>query len=200
MQQAKLRFHYGAMNSGKSTIILTTAFNYEQRGIPFIILKSVIDDRDGECIIKSRTGLERSCIAIGKNDNIYEFVKENYINKNESLSWIFVDEAQFLNIEQINELARIVDDFNIDVQCFGLRTDFQTKLFPGSMRLMEIADKIVEMKSMCSCGNKNIVNARIDSSGKLITQGNSVEIGGEDKYITLCRKCYNSMIKNMNSF
>lgn len=106
-----------------------------------------------------------------------------------------MDEAQFLSIEQINELARIVDDFNIDVQCFGLRTDFQTKLFPGSMRLMEIADKIVEMKSMCSCGNKNIVNARIDSTGKLITHGNSVEIGGEDKYITLCRKCYNNMIK-----
>ena len=187
--KARLRFSYGTMNSGKSTHILTTTFNYEQNGIKFILLKPSTDTREGKSIVKSRTGLSRECVTIENNFNIYEYIKE--LKRSHGIEWVFVDEAQFLTEKQVEELSYIVDDCNVNVMCYGLRTDFQTKLFPGSKRLLELADTIEEIKSTCSCGGKAIVNARVDKDGNIVTEGSQVEVGAEDKYITLCRQCYN---------
>lgn len=192
--KAKLRFSYGTMNSGKSTHILTTAFNYEQNGIDFIILKSAIDTRENTNIIKSRTGLSRECTLIESNFNIYEYVKS--LKKIKSIQWVFVDEAQFLTEEQVNQLSDVVDILDIEVWCFGLRTDFRTHFFEGSRRLMEIADKLIEMKSSCKCGKKNTINVRYDINGNICTDGNSVEVGDIGRYGTTCRSCYKKMLNN----
>lgn len=187
--KARLRFSYGTMNSGKSTHILTTTFNYEQNGIKFILLKPATDTRERKSIVKSRTGLSRECVTIENNFNIYEYIKE--LKHSQGIEWVFVDEAQFLTEKQVEELSYIVDDCDVNVMCYGLRTDFQTRLFPGSKRLLELADTIEEIKSTCSCGGKAIVNARVDKDGNIVTEGTQVEVGSEDKYITLCRQCYN---------
>ena len=181
---AKLRFSYGTMASGKSLQVLTTAYNFEQRNIHFLIFKSNIDTRDGGNIIKSRIGkgIERECVSVAPDFNIFEFVN-NYIKKNKSvpeLKWIIVDEAQFLSEEQVDQLSDIVDYLDIDVYCFGLRTDFKTHLFPGSKRLFEIADKIDEIKSTCEYGRKNSVNARMTKDGRLAISGSQTCIGGDE--------------------
>lgn len=188
----KLIFHYGTMSSGKSLQVLTTAYNFQERNISFMIIKSVIDTRDGS-VIKSRIGdgISRECIPVSSDDNIFDTVCQ-YI-KRHNISWVLVDEVQFLSAEQIDQLSDVVDRLHINVWCFGLRTDFQTNLFPGSKRLFEIADKIEEIKSTCDCGNKNTVNVRIDKDGNIITSGSQVEVGGDDRYITVCRKCYKSL-------
>lgn len=196
--QPKLRFSYGTMASGKSLQVLTTAYNFEQRGIQFLILKSIIDTRDGANVIKSRIGdgIERACIPVENNDNIFEIVKKQIKTKN--IKWVIVDEAQFLSEEQIDQLSDVVDYLDIDVWCFGLRTDFKTKLFPGSKRLFEIADTFDELKSTCECGRKNLVNARFTKDGKLATAGGQVLVGAEDKYVAICRKCYKERLKEQS--
>lgn len=196
---AKLRFSYGTMSSGKSLQVLTTAHNFEQRNIHFLIFKSDIDIRDGADIIKSRigNGIERECIPVSSEMNIYDYVI-NYVKNNKSepeLKWVLVDEAQFLSEEQVDQLSDIVDYLNIEVYCFGLRTDFKTHLFPGSRRLFEIADKIEELKSTCECGRKNLVNARFTKDGKLAIGGSQIEIGGDELYSAICRKCYKEKLK-----
>ena len=156
---AKLRFYYGTMGSSKTLRLLTTAYNFEEKGIQFMVLKPSIDTRDGEGIIKSRVGLERECIPVGKDVNLYDSIESynNILNSAlQKLDWILIDECQFLTEQQIDQLANIVDNLNIDVMCFGLRTDFQSKLFPASKRLFELADEIEEVKSRCECGKKNI--------------------------------------------
>ena len=201
---AKLRFSYGTMSSGKSLQVLTTAYNFEQRNIHFLIFKSSIDTRDGgDIIIKSRigNGIERECISVATDFNIFEFVS-NYIKKNKSvpeLKWIIVDEAQFLSEEQVDQLSDIVDYLDIDVYCFGLRTDFKTHLFPGSKRLFEIADKIDEIKSTCECGRKNSVNARMTKDGKLAIAGAQTCVGGDELYTAICRKCYKDKMKEQEN-
>lgn len=192
--KARLRFSYGTMNSGKSTHILTTTFNYEQNGIKFILLKPSTDTREGKSIVKSRTGLSRECVTIESNFNIYEYIKE--LKRSQGIEWVFVDEAQFLTETQVNQLSDVVDFLDIDVWCFGLRTDFKTHFFEGSRRLMEIADKLIEMKSSCKCGKKNIINIRYDINGNICTDGESVEVGDIGKYGTMCRACYKKMLKN----
>ena len=200
---AKLRFSYGTMASGKSLQVLTTAYNFEQRNIHFLIFKSNIDTRDGGNIIKSRIGkgIERECVSVAPDFNIFEFVN-NYIKKNKSipeLKWIIVDEAQFLSEEQVDQLSDIVDYLDIDVYCFGLRTDFKTHLFPGSKRLFEIADKIDEIKSTCECGRKNSVNARMTKDGRLAISGSQTCIGGDELYMAICRKCYKDKMKEQEN-
>ena len=180
---AKLRFLYGTMNAGKSLQILATAYSLEERHQTCILVKSAIDTRD-EGVIHSRALGDRECIIVSPEENIYEKLKDC------SVCWILVDEAQFLTEEQVNQLSDIVDYRGINVICYGLRTDFKTKLFPGSKRLFEIADKVSEIKSTCDCGKKNIFNARIDKNGNVVTVGKQVEVGGEDRYLSLCRKCY----------
>lgn len=183
------------MNSGKSLFLCSTAYNFKERGIPFLILKPKLDTRDGGSCIKSRAlNTEFSCIGISKEDNVFEYVRDK--NLWTPFQWILVDEAQFLQPEQVDQLADVVDKLNINVICYGLRTDFRTKLFPGSQRLFEIADTFEELKSSCSCGRRASVNARINADGNIVTEGEQIFCGAEDKYITLCRKCYSELIKS----
>lgn len=192
----KLIFKYGTMGAGKSLQLLAVAHNFQERNIPFVILKSFIDTRSGSDKVFSRALGEKDCVTINRADNIFDIIK-SYIDTNyEGLKWILVDEAQFLSTEQVDQLGAIVDILNINVICYGLRTDFQTKLFPASKRLFEIADTIEEIKSSCFCNRKTIFNARIDNTGKIITNGHQIEVGGDDRYISLCRKCYNTKTQN----
>ena len=182
---AKLYFKYGAMGSSKSAQALITQFNYEELGMTVWLIKPSVDDRDGANIIRSRIGLQREAQVIRPDEDIADtFARAGHADV------IIADEAQFFSPEQIDQLRRIVDEQNIPVLCFGLRTDFQTKLFPGSLRLMEVADTIQEIKTICDCGAKATVNARIDSTGHIVTQGAQVVLGGNDSYIAMCHKCY----------
>ena len=178
---AKLIFRYGAMGSSKTANALMVRYNYVEKGKKVILLKPKCEDRDGAKIIKSRIGLEEPCEFA--EDFLDQYSGEHY-------DCIIVDEVQFLALEVIDRLSDLVDEHNITVICYGLRTDFQTKLFPGSLRLMEVADTIQEIKTICDCGAKATVNARIDSTGHIVTQGAQVVLGGNDSYIAMCHKCY----------
>lgn len=190
---AKLYYIYGPMNVSKSASLLMKAHSFENNGIPFICMKSSIDDRDGVNIIKSRIGIKRKCISIKPNDNILLIVKD-YASHNLQLKWILVDESQFLSSKQVDQLAEIVDTMDINVMCYGLRTDFKTNLFDGSRRLFELADNIEEMKLSCKCGRKAIINARIDDNGDIIYDGEQIMTGGNERYVTMCRKCYRVLV------
>lgn len=190
----KLFFIYGAMNSGKSMHLLAKAHNFEERNIPFMLIKTNIDTRDGENVIHSRALGSKKCISIDVDTNILELVECKIKLTKITPMWILVDESQFLSEKQIDDLSNIVDLYGINVICYGLRTDFKTELFPGSKRLFEIADSIEELKCSCSCGRKAIYNARLDDNGNITTNGNQVEIGGNDRYVSLCRNCYKNKI------
>ena len=177
------------MNSGKSMLLLAKAYNFDERGIPYRIYKSSIDTRD-EGVIHSRPIGDKPCCTIKPNESFFE--KEDWYNT--EVKWLLVDEAQFLNEKQVDELARIADECAINVICYGLRTDFQTHLFPGSKRLFEIADTFDEIKSQCEDGEKNIFNARIDKEGFLVTDGEQVQVGAEDCYKSVSRQEYNAML------
>ena len=184
---AKLYFKYGAMGSSKTAQALITKYNYEENDLSVWLIKPSADTRDGAATLRSRIGLEARVDVITPAIDVYRLFAET---KKGSCDVIIVDECQFLVPEQIDQLRAIVNDFSIPVLCFGLRTDFQTKLFPGSHRLMELADCIEEIKTMCDCGAKATVNARIDSEGHIVTQGAQVVLGGNDSYIAMCHKCY----------
>jgi thymidine kinase len=197
---AKLYFKWGVMNSGKSLEILSRNYNFKERGIGTLVMKSTLDIRDSN-IIKSRAlNTEEKCVPITPSDDVYKTIVRYIAARIEAglpeIKWVIVDEAQFLTETQVDQLANIVDELDINVLCYGLRTDFQTKLFPGSKRLFEIADKFEEMRSTCRCGERASVNVRIDKDGKVVTEGPQVECGSEDKYITLCRKCYKKAIED----
>ena len=186
---AKLYFKYGAMGSSKSAQALITQFNYEELGMKVWLIKPSTDNRDGADIIKSRIGLMRHAQVITPDQN----VMDEY-HKAGKFDVIIADEAQFLSPEQIDQLRDIVDEENVPVLCFGLRTDFLTNFFPGARRLMELADSITEIKTVCSCGHKATVNARIDGEGKVVTKGSQILIGGNDSYIAMCHKCWKKKI------
>ena len=190
--RGKLYFKYGTMGSAKTALLLTNAYNFEERGIAYLCYKPATDTREEKSVIKSRIGIERECRWIYNESDLYEEIASMMESGAMLPEWILVDEAQFLSAAQVDQLARIVDDFGCNVICYGLRTDFKTNLFEGSRRLFEIADSIDEVKSTCSCGRKTIVNARIDSKGQIITEGAQVEIGGNDKYMAFCRRCWNN--------
>jgi len=194
MSKTNLSFLFGTMNSGKSAQLQMKAHNFEERKIPFIIIKSTIDTRDGTAVIHSRPLGDRECIAIKKNENLFKRVSKELTEKGK-IKYVLVDEAQFLTEKQVDQLSDVVDYLDINVICYGLRSDFKTKLFPGSKRLFEIADTLEELKSTCSCGEKNLFNARIDENGNVVTKGSQVEVGGEDKYLAMCRKCYKEKTK-----
>lgn len=182
---AKLYFKYGAMGSSKTANALITKFNYEERGMRVWLIKPAIDNRDGADIVRSRIGLEAQAHAISRDANIYEEFKSN-----SNYHAIIADECQFFSADQIDQLRSIVNDFDIPVLCFGLRTDFLTHLFDGSKRLFEVADSITEIKTICSCGKKAIVNARIDGEGNVVTDGSQILIGGNDSYVAMCHSCW----------
>lgn len=187
--------------SSKTLRLLTTAYNFEEKGIPFMVLKPSADTRDGEDIIKSRIGLERECVSVDTNVDIYKAV-ENYNNillsTLSKLEWILVDECQFLTEEQVDQLAKIVDNLDINVMCFGLRTDFTSHCFPASRRLFELADNIEEVKSRCSCGHKTSINARFNENGDIVLHGDQIMIGRNDLYQPMCRKCWFQKIKEIS--
>ena len=185
IKMAKLYFKYGAMGSSKTAQALITKFNYEERGMSVWLIKPALDDRDGAVILRSRIGLEAECTPISPDDDIFTMFENEH-----RADVIIADESQFFTPANIDQLRRIVDELNIPVMCFGLRTDFLTKLFPGSMRLFEVADSIAEIKTICSCGKKASVNARIDENGKIVTEGSQVMLGGNDSYIAMCHRCY----------
>ena len=178
------------MGSAKTALLLTTAYNFEERHMDYLCMKPVVDTREQSNVIRSRIGIERECRWIYSNTNLYDMASEMYRRDNRIVDWYLIDEAQFLSASQVDQLSRIVDDFGSNVICYGLRTDFQTHLFEGSRRLFEIADTIDEIKSTCNCGHKTIVNARIDPSGTIVTEGDQVEIGGDDRYVAVCRRCW----------
>ncbi len=184
---AKLYFKYGAMGSSKTAQALITKYNYEENDMSVWLIKPSADTRDGADILRSRIGLQASVEVMAPETDIYaRFCQTQGKNCNA----VIVDECQFLLPEQVDQLRAIVDDYDIPVMCFGLRTDFQTKLFPGSLRLMEIADAIQEIKTICDCAAKATVNARIDENGYIVTQGAQVQLGGNDSYIAMCHRCY----------
>ena len=196
----KLYFRYGTMGSAKTALLLTQAYNFEERGMAYLCLKPVVDTRDNKNVIRSRIGIERDCNWIYGDTNLYTMVEDLQHHMELIPEWILVDESQFLTSDQVDQLSQVVDDFGINVICYGLRTDFRTHLFEGSRRLFEIADTIDEIKSTCSCGRKTIVNARIDGRGEIITEGEVVEIGGNDRYMSVCRKCWrNKKIERSNT-
>ena len=183
---AKLYFKYGAMGSSKTAQALITKYNYEENDMKVWLLKPSADTRDGAAILRSRIGLQAQVEIATPDVNIYHRYREGFAGNCHA---VIVDECQFLTPEQIDQLRQIVDDYNVPVMCFGLRTDFQTKLFPGSRRLMELADCIEEIKTMCDCGAKATVNARIND-GYIVTEGAQVVLGGNDCYIAMCHRCY----------
>lgn len=197
--RGKLYFRYGTMGSAKTALLLTNAYNFEERGIAYLCYKPATDTREEKNVIRSRIGIERECRWIYPETDIYEEISNMHESGGMLPEWILVDEAQFLSAKQVDQFARIVDDFGCNIICYGLRTDFKTNLFEGSRRLFELADSIDEVKSTCSCGGKTIVNARIDSKGDIITEGQQVEIGGNDKYMSVCRRCWtNKRIERLN--
>ena len=188
---AKLYFKYGAMGSSKSAQALITQFNYEELGMTVWLVKPSIDTRDGADVIKSRIGLARTAQIITPEQNIIDEYRK--VGKHDV---IIADEAQFFTPAQIDELRTLVDEENLPVLCFGLRTDFLTHFFPGALRLMELADSITEIKTVCACGRKATVNARIDENGNVITEGGQIMLGGNDSYIAMCHKCWKEKIRS----
>ena len=189
---AKLYFKYGAMGSSKTAQALITKYNYEENDMQVWLIKPSADTRDGAQILRSRIGLQAQVEVMVPGEDIYaKYAREH----NGNCHAVIVDECQFMTEEQIDQLRAIVDDFDVPVMCFGLRTDFQTKLFPGSRRLMEVADAIQEIKTICDCSAKATVNVRIDSDGYIVTEGAQVVLGGNDSYIAMCHRCWIRGIK-----
>ncbi len=187
---AKLYFKYGAMGSSKTAQALITRFNYMELGMSVWLIKPSTDTRDGADIIKSRIGLEARAQVITPGQDIVEEYR-----RLGPRDVIIADEAQFFTPQQIEQLRYLVDEEDLPVLCFGLRTDFLTRLFPGSKRLMELADSLTEIKTVCACGRKATVNARLDGNGRILTQGDQVFLGGNDSYIAMCHKCWKEKIK-----
>ena len=188
---AKLYFKYGAMGSSKTAQALITKFNYEERGMKVWLIKPSTDTRDGDKVIRSRIGLSEICEPITKESDILEL----YHRSHADVDVIIADESQFFTGEQIDAFRTIVDTAAIPVICFGLRTDFLTHLFPGSHRLFEVADSVAEIKTICDCGSKATVNARVSDDGRIVTSGEQVCLGGNDRYIAMCHKCWRERIK-----
>ena len=187
---AKLYFKYGAMGSSKSAQALITKFNYEELGMTVWLIKPSIDTRDGADVVKSRIGLSATAQIITPEADIIE--EYHKVGRHDV---IIADEAQFFTPAQIDQLRELVDDEDLPVLCFGLRTDFLTHFFPGAQRLMELADSLTEIKTVCACGHKATVNARIDENGRVTTEGDQVLLGGNDRYIAMCHKCWKDRIR-----
>lgn len=187
---AKLYFSYSTMNAGKSTILLQASYNYRERGMRTVLYTSSLDDRIKKGEIHSRIGISQAAETFNKNSNLYDEIIAEH--KNEPIACVLIDEAQFLLENQVWQLARIGDELKIPVMCFGLRTDFQGKLFEGSKALLAIADTLREIRTICWCGSKANMVVRIDGDGNVLEEGEQVVIGGEEKYISLCRKHWRS--------
>ena len=183
---AKLYFHYSTMNAGKSTVLLQAAHNYEERGMSPYLLTAQFDNRAGEGRIGSRIGIGKDADTFGTDEDLFSKI-ENRLNRG-PCACVFIDEAQFLESEQVWQLARAVDDLGVPVMCFGLRVDFRGALFPGSATLLALADEMREIRTICHCGKKATMVVRQDESGNALRDGAQIQIGGNETYVSLCRR------------
>lgn len=184
---AKLYFYYSAMNAGKSTVLLQSSYNYQERGMDTLLFTPIIDDRYSKGTIHSRIGLHAEAVSFDKNFDLYDYASKQK-SANPKLACVLVDEAQFLSKDQVRQLVDIVDKLNLPVLAYGLRSDFQGEPFEGSKYLLVWADNLIEIKTICHCGRKAIMNARIGADGKIVKVGEQVQIGGNESYISMCRK------------
>ncbi|BFM48890.1 thymidine kinase [Marinomonas sp. THO17] len=191
---AKLYFYYSAMNAGKSTVLLQSAHNYQERGMQVLLLTAAIDDRFETGKIASRIGISAQASLFDKTTQIAELIRSE--NKQEALSCILIDEAQFLTKKQVYELSEIVDKMGIPVLAFGIRTDFQGELFEGSQALLAWSDKLIELKTVCHCGSKATMVIRVNEQGIPVKEGAQVEIGGNDRYLSVCRKHFKEAVRD----
>jgi len=183
---AKLYFYYSAMNAGKTTVLLQSAHNYRERGMNPLLFTPALDNRHKVGVIRSRVGLESDAVAFSGTDDLFDHVKERL--QQENVHCVLVDEAQFLNRDQVFQLTEVVDRLNIPVLCFGLRTDFQGELFEGSRHLLAWADELEELKTICHTGKKATMVVRVDEFGYALREGSQVEIGGNERYVSVSRK------------
>lgn len=188
---AKLYFYYSTMNAGKSTILLQSNYNYQERGMDTVLYAPSIDDRYGIVKITSRIGLSADARIVEKDFDLFADVAKQYAN-NKKIACILIDEAQFLTKLQVQQLCRIVDELNLPVLAYGLRTDFKAEPFEGSLYLLALADNIVEIKTVCHCGRKATMIMRLDAQGNRVLDGPQIQIGGNDMYVATCRQHYNS--------
>lgn len=184
---AKLRFYFSAMNAGKSTVLLQANHNYQERGMDTILLVPQIASRSGMGIISSRIGLEKEAFPFAEDFDLFSYAQKELAN-NHNIKCVLVDEAQFINKKQVEQLCRITDELSLPVLAYGLRSDFLGEPFPGSKYLLAWADELIELKTICFCGRKATMNLRIDASGRAVRHGEQVEIGGNDRYVAVCRK------------
>ena len=185
---AKLYFYYSAMNAGKSTVLLQSSHNYHERGMKTLLLTPAINQRDGMGKIASRIGLSKDAQSFKQEDDLHLLIHRTH--EQAPIACVLIDEAQFLSRRQVEQLAKVADQAGIPVLCYGLRTDFQGNLFPGSAALLGWADNLIELKTICHCGRKATMNLRTDAEGKPIKEGEQVEIGGNESYVAMCRKCF----------
>ncbi|MGW9232431.1 thymidine kinase [Pseudorhizobium sp. NPDC055634] len=194
---AKLYFHYASMNAGKSTLLLQASYNYQERGMRTLILTAALDSRAGVGRVASRIGLGADAIPFNGADDLFGLVGR--MHGEEAVACVFIDEAQFLAPEQVWQLARVCDRLGIPVMAYGLRTDFQGKLFPGSQELLAIADELREVRTICFCGRKATMVARLDADGQVVREGAQVDVGGNEKYVSFCRRHWEDKIRCDNA-
>ena len=183
---AKLYFYYSSMNAGKSTALLQSSYNYRERGMNTLVLAPLLDDRYGAGKVTSRIGIESDAKVFENTDDLYALIAA--LHGDETLHCVLIDEAQFLTRDQVFQLGEVTDRLNVPVLAYGLRTDFQGEPFEGSKYLLAWSDNLKELKAICHCGSKATMVLRLDESGKAVTEGSQVEIGGNDRYISMCRK------------
>ncbi|HNC23376.1 MAG TPA: thymidine kinase [Opitutaceae bacterium] len=189
---AKLYFYYAAMNAGKSTVLLQSSYNYQERGMRTLMFAPVLDTRAGYGRIQSRIGLASDALPLRADDDLLAVIRAEHDKA--PVACVFVDEAQFISPAQVRQLAEVADGLNIPVLCYGLRTDFQAKLFPGSAELLALADDLIELKTICHCGRKATMNLRVAEDGTAVREGAQVEIGGNDRYVAVCRRHFKSAL------
>lgn len=183
---AKLYFYYSSMNAGKSTTLLQAEFNYRERGMETMLWTAALDDRYGQGYVTSRIGLQAEAHKFDPDTDLWAAVVAE--QKRRKLACLLIDEAQFLSRSQVLQLARLADEAELPVLCYGLRTDFAAQLFPGSAALLGLADALIELKAVCHCGRKSTMNLRVDAAGNAVIDGQQTEIGGNDRYIAMCRR------------
>ena len=183
---AKLYFYYSAMNAGKSTVLLQSSYNYQERGMRTLVFVPAIDTRSGLGRVRSRIGLEAPAEVLTPTDNLLNRVRHEHTI--DQIACVLIDEAQFLTRAQVEQLSDVADVLEIPVLCYGLRTDFQGQLFPGSGALLALADDLVELKTICHCGRKATMNLRLAADGRAVREGAQIEIGGNERYVAMCRR------------
>jgi thymidine kinase len=190
---SKLYFYYSAMNAGKSTILLQSSYNYQERGMRTLLFVPEMDTRSGPGQIKSRIGLAAGAESLREADNLLDRVRASHAGS--PVACVLIDEAQFLTPEHVRQASDIADELRIPVLCYGLRTDFQGRLFPGSAELLALADNLIELKTICHCGRKATMNLRVAGDGKAVLVGAQVEIGGNDRYVAMCRRHFKEALR-----